>query len=846
MDIELYIANKLCDLGNLDLGIRLQRVFFKPTELNSKDAQKSYSITLPATSTNNEIFSYINVEEVGNKFRIYPDAKLYVGGVLILDGKFRLSEIGRDSYIGNLGVPKLLDAKDVFGDTMLNKIGSWKIDNFSGFKSVSEYNEKVNSPVIFPLALYGLLSKLANNDGSYSPKNVYDKSVNLDLEDFLPSINCIEMLKKIFSNSGYTLSGTALTDSKLRDLYMSYKNPNEYEFDWGVESSIIKGSWRPIRYNEDDKVVPEMLYYYNKENDTYAVNIFDSLRNIFTKREGNVTTLPTVARVEGITTVDIKATGLYKINMIVDLKMTEDNITAADKLLIGTRIGNLTQTPIEVHLVKNLRQLDEVIINNKFSLDNINQSINDPNAIFPQPNRVNFIDPKINNNLLCGFSFGRHSNENYRNPLNPDNCNPIAISGGRSWDFNSGNGVVDRAYSAVYSPSYQTREMIDKDVFSVDLNANTETIMFSNKEASGVINQVVWLEKGDKLSLLTITPKYRDMNGHYIIGYDVDYSIEIEPFRHNQNWLKVDDSGSSTAPMNWNDDRTFTENQIDLIKALPSEVKANDWIDNFCKAFNLVLHNTGGNNFNLDIKDKGTVRKTSIIIDLDQKANVRQSTNKPLDLPYMYELGFTVDTSEEGYIESITEFNAQGEPILTSGDNGGGIFETGSISTSKVTQTSNFSYCWYKDIEYARDGSILNLPVITDAEIWEHDYDTKEMLSKLYLDKGQRFWYKSGVKELDLGLNRTAKIALVSNTHNGNSQTLNYKDRPNTIMSNYFLLLTNSKYYTEVECYLTPEEYSKLDIALIRFNGDLYNVAEIDGYDPLGRRKAKLKLIRKI
>lgn len=57
------------------------------------------------------------------RIRIYEDARLYVDGILILDGKFRLSGITQDSYKGNLGVPAPLTAKDIFGETMMNQAG---------------------------------------------------------------------------------------------------------------------------------------------------------------------------------------------------------------------------------------------------------------------------------------------------------------------------------------------------------------------------------------------------------------------------------------------------------------------------------------------------------------------------------------------------------------------------------------------------------------------------------------------------------------------------------------------------------------------------------------------------
>ncbi len=69
----------------------------------------------------------------------------------------------------------------------------------------------------------------------------------------------------------------------------------------------------------------------------------------------------------------------------------------------------------------------------------------------------------------------------------------------------------------------------------------------------------------------------------------------------------------------------------------------------------------------------------------------------------------------------------------------------------------------------------------------------------------------------------------------------------NSILDNYFTLLTNAENsYTTVECFLSPEEYGNIDNCIVRFNGDLYTIAEVDGYDPLCRRKAELKLIRKL
>lgn len=833
MNIELFISNKLCDLGNSDLAITLKRQFLNPVELHTKDAQKSYDITLPATTTNNEIFGYKNVEEVGDKFRIYDNVKLYVGGVLILDGKFMLSEITRNGYKGNLGVPVRKTAKDIFGHTVMSEAGEWLINDFKGFESMSYYNQKENAECIFPLVLYGLLPKEEQGRGEYSDKDLIDSSVRLGLDDFPPSVNCIEMLKRIFNNQGYNLTGTALVDERLNNLYVSYKNPSDYQLNWGSHGIRLKGSWK---HYDDTRFSPfESWYTTNSDKYQFNLNIFNSTNHNYEILEnlgGNISEVSR-ARSRGIT-LNIPYSGLYKVELNSNANIG-DTVKINDRR-IGVTGGNLNTAPMEIHLVRNLdKMLDEIDFNNKFAYENIDQNLDRINAKFPKPHKVNFIDPKQDSNLLCGFAFGKHGSNDYRNPMNDDFCNPIAIKGGLSWDFQDGEGTSYRAYSAVESPSYVLVNGDETRDFQVELeNTNTHTQRHSDKNASGEVKQVVWLEKGDRLDLLLSTT-YREMNISYrgISDYSIDYDIKLTPFQHEIEWLTMNDDGSSREPMYWNDEPSFIEGQIDLMKALPSEIKINDWIENFCKAFNLDLHNTG-DGFSLDLKDRGTVRNTSKIIDLDNKASVQHASNLPLNSPYSYELGFTVDADEEGY------YSTQ--------DNGGGTFIADSEASNTITQTSSFSYNWFKTIREDKGGDeTIDLPVITDKEIWMNDYDYKEMMNKTYFDKVQRFWYKAGTRELNTNDNEKMINALVSNEYNGaKRQRLDYRDKPNSIMRNFFILLRNDKNYTVVQCYLTPEEYSNLDISLARFNGDMYNIAEIDGYDPSGRRPATLKLIRKI
>lgn len=880
MNIELYINNRLCDIGSPEsLGIYLKRVFINPAELSVKDAQKSYEISLPATPTNNEIFNHTNVEEVQGKFKVYDNARLYINGILILDGKFRMSEITRNSYKGNLGVPAPITVKDIFGETMMNQAGKWALP-FYGVDSLTAYNTydldpslykdisgdyQGISPVIFPFVLYGLLPKDPVGN-SYTKKDEYDETVRFDLKDFLPSVNCVHMLKKIFKNADYTLTGSAIDDERIKNLYVSYKNPEDYEVFWGAGEMKVEGKWGNY-YNqviEKNYAIGSSIY---NPKVHISTNVFES-SNIadisITDPGANILK----SEKDGLRKILFKVpySGLYKLEFDVALQLNdEENFPTVDK--VGISKSNLNQDKFEIKVVRyfpDKEKLKEERFDNTFFRDNQEKDEDEEKAIYPVANNVHFIDPKQNKNFICGFSWGKDDKLTTNiNPISAIPHNPMAVSGGQSWDVQLPDGTKDRAYSAVYSPGYAIRTasgglIIGGGGFSVDLHVPDEKMPRtdqSDKSGTGYMSQIIWLEKDEYISIIsTAALEYRTFTRAWP-NHDINFTLSLTPFMRDRNWLTVNDNGSSTSRMRWDDSPTFAQNEIDLIKFLSTDAKINDWIDNFCKTFNLEIISTGAKNFELNIKKNKIVTSSAILIDLDKKANTELRTNESLKLPYLYELNFTVDTSEEGYYETMEdETNPDtgiktGNKVVNSGKSGNGVYYTNSNETSKITQNSSFSYCWYRNIEDKVNKRQLSLPVITDHEVWEGDsFDYEEMQKKFYPDKNQRFWYKADTTDILINKEKPAKVALVNNEHIGKQNLrLDYENKKESIMNSFFLLLINGdNNYTAVECYLSPEEYANLNKALVKFNGDLYNIANVDGYDPTGTKKCKLKLIRRI
>lgn len=887
MNIELYIANRLCDLEKSDLSIRLKRQFINPSELNTKDAQKSYTISLPSTPTNDEIFRYSNVEETEGKFSIYPDARLYVNNILILEGKFRLTEITRDSYKGNLGVPAPLTAKDVFGEMKMNEAGEWLVEDFTGLESISEYNKKTNPKCIFPYALYSTLPYNLDNTN-----NLGQSPDKLEITDFPPSTNCIQLLKKLFEHTNYKLSGNALDDELLKNLYVSYRNPAEYQMPFNYKKVVLEGKWSnfysPGRAERQCKVLPHP--YAKRYEDTkgkdkdhqdhnfIACNLFQADNFTYRIIEDSSKQVKIISnnKIE----YKVPKNGLYKIKLDshfsfrqneISTITTEDRDGAKNNIVDYKKYKNdykrdLKNVSLELKLVRSENEsfdLEKATMDNyfiDFNKDYRERNYPDPNLL-PHGTNTHFIDKSKNPYLISGFTWGRPTHDNYhsdkititenqetdnfhyfqipeyvnKNQPMDEACNIIAPL--YSEDSFS-EGYPKTTISAIYSPGYVKNENEEKAKYKVDLiNANNRVIA-NNRALSGEgeLSQIMWLNAGENITILTVMDRARDIDW---IHHDIYFTLEIEPFSSNQSWLtdKMDaTTSSSKEPIDFLTPVDFLLDSMNLIKFQPSEIKIDDWISNFCKAFNLELLHTGKNQFELNIKNHNGLNKaTSKVIDLDKKANVWHATNENMSLPSSYDLGFTINTSEQGYSKSFNKKEIE---------DGGGKFPTGSNEPKTIKQTSNFSYCWYETLPKAGK----QVPNLTEKEVWEPGKSEKEANAKKFFNSAQRFWYHTNnTQEVKLYGNTPVDLALVSNTYKGDKTLeLNYEDKPNSIMRSYFMLLTNERNYTSVECYLSPEEYSDLGNSYIKFNGDLYIVAEADGYDPMGKSKTKLKLIKKM
>jgi hypothetical protein len=893
---ELRINGRLVDLGK-NFSVRLNRQLISPAELNTKDAQMSFSITLPRTTENRETFKYADVEEVSGKFNGTYTADLIALGVPIFKGYFRMTEI-KDGFKGNLYVPAPKSVKDVFGDLNLNQFPTFPLTFDEFATSVTAINTAAltaTQDAIFPYVLYGLLPKVptdkAGND--YTARDLWDDTVRVGMQDIPPSPNVLRILQHLFDSQGYTLQGTAFSDDKLSKLYMSYKNPSEYiqPWNWGIHGHIeLDGVWNSIQ--DQRPTTPTGTQFERGVNTSqaegyqvYSANLFDSTNAKITVEfdpGGNVLQKETLD-LDGVTTwaqtqVRIPASGFYKVHLRASVRIQPlENYRFTDPATGVQHLGgfsddasnSLDDSIQEIRLVRDRRQADfnlqNARLNGTFYRDNQPQNdvfdeANSP-KYFPQvtaDGQLNFVDLAQDKNHVLGFSFGmkpgdRSTSEDFQNPKG-NAAQMLAAKPAQSWNSLSNEFINKLAVNSSGWWKYGRRddaptEGVDWELtskYAIDLSDApvnfAKRAQFDgtpddeNWTGEGELNAVVWFDAGELVSVATVAPEGRFRVGFAAskfgwVNHSIKFHLEINPYRVDSEWLKVDLKGNGTAAMSWNDDPNFDTFDINLVGFLPSNVKVNDFVDNFVKAFNLKLYNVSPGVFALDVKQAKTTA-TNRFVDLDKIASVRDKANTPLGLPSAYKVGFTIDTAEEGYVVSQ--------------DDGGGEYSTGVTGGTTTEQKSSFSYNWFKNI--TKDGETLALPIISKHEVWQDTTPYAEGVLKRFTDQGIRFWYFDGLLDSTFMFNGVdMSLAKVSNEIPGAS-ILNYKNKPKTILRNYFTLLINGgSHYTELEAYLTPLQYNQLDGSFMaRFNGDLYFVAELSGYDPEGRNKTSIKLIRAI
>lgn len=776
--IELYINGKLCDLPGT-FNIRINRQFINPQQLTLKDAQYSYSITLPPTFNNNSILGFIGVEEVVNKFNRRYNAELSVNGARIFKGYFRLSEIGSTGYKGNLYTPNSKTSKDIFPSEKWEDMTGYYIDFGFFSESVTAANTKAlegAQPAIFPYVLYGLLPKV-DRDG-YGERDEWDSRVSLSWDDVPPSLNVSLLLKKVFEIKGMLLTGDYQTDKYLNDIYVSYKNDPTYELPWNYRNSsiIVTGKWFSVdttggEYRNFEK---NLLYTDNKES--VSAMVTGGTNNEITQVIDNVGVVDDGA-------ITVPASGYYKVRLSYDLQLHTGGQMRGqvdtDTGVCHVTTGSLQRRVFELRLMRGINSLNDLsglALDSTLYRNNLPQEPNSQKRYYPVNGTSLIVDEMQDQQLVFGVTTGSGEQDSvYRNPTYSGIQSAVLLkSPFLSW---SEDGILEadkRAFSLFPNEGYYLvengiTESSDKFKIEVVNGPGNFSPSLSDTDASGTVEVIAWLDKGERLSLISVVECHDTIIGSESVpavsSHRYNYRIELIPYRSDRGWIPASNLENGTLPiLNWEDAPTFESDRIDLFKFMPQNEKVSDFIDNLCTTFNLRIVDAGGNTFFLE---KGVSKIWNQYVDLDGIGAAAKRSNSALNLPSQFILSFTINEDEEGY--------------YVNGNKGiSGSITTGAIEGNPTEQKSPFSYNWFKRIK--KDKTFLDLPVISKHEVWTEDRAYKDAMEEKYTDLTQRFWFYGGVFSADIN-GKSVFLAKVTNTK---GLILSYENKKFTILDLYF------------------------------------------------------------
>lgn len=242
-NLKLYINSKLCDLQPSNLSYNITKQITDYNDISKRTGDFSYTIKLPRSKTNKQIFKFIDDLNVINKFNKNKnyECSFYCNDNLLIEGYFILSNWD-EGYFNGYITNKISGIFNLFGDKTLQDIESLPYIEFEGVmfpvvgplspnsRTFSTANlECLNTNLCFDFfslinayknPTIGLLgSEIDYQDYFRTPliaytnfstnKNVLGKKAivnNLGLEDFRPSLRLNKVIEKLFFDIGYTVN----------------------------------------------------------------------------------------------------------------------------------------------------------------------------------------------------------------------------------------------------------------------------------------------------------------------------------------------------------------------------------------------------------------------------------------------------------------------------------------------------------------------------------------------------------------------------------------------------------------------------------------------------------------
>lgn len=407
---------------------------------------------------------------------------------------------------------------------------------------------------------------------------------------------------------------------------------------------------------------------------------------------------------------------------------------------------------------------------------------------------------------------------------------------------------------------------------------NNSASSTSNTSGTWNINTCIWLEEGDTI--------YTEFLGAYNNQHEKDDTSEKQcgctnarlNFDFSIGLVNTNEDWRPTAQDPIKTGSELEENQYTDMNLFLPNMKCNEYLNGFLQTFNCRLTMVDDKTYSLDFVDsKPEITKT---VPIDDYCHVSDAVFKRISQPSTINYRFKVDTTEEGYVHgndspyegqpqwSFNQPNHTGELILNNPSN---------TSGDEKKYESIWSYTWLKTIKMS-DGALIPVPVISDSKLWGESYTYEGVQrEKIQTDKTMRLFYVynkvdiinqnippiekpnyiriSGEQTFRLLIADSAQwISYLANGYvQKKSSFLDYdtsrmntlKGRDKTITDNFLNVNESFKSYEcSVECILPIVAYQAIEKgSRVLFNDSLWQVKDIDGFDPSEQEPCTITLI---
>jgi hypothetical protein len=489
----LRINNKVVDLqDNFDATLSYSTIdFINPLD---RTGGYTYTITIPYTKNNNQIFNFVNDDIIIDKFKVEEfDAVLDFNQSTLISGIFYLDSITQTGFRGQIVSDTLNWTKD---------IPSGNINDLTGFTvpfpqvvsvntpSIEEtmlyYNNSatsVNSNFVLPFITYGnynyaqygqARNNIQANIGS--PFLPFSAGTIFTVDDLFPCNFYANSIRNLFSYMGYNVQCSLFTDNEIKNKIIAGSN-KDFKWNWGtLGTSTVIDSEIEIDYfksSDESNVIVDAFFNPTLESGSHTyygyryVVRFSGELNIELTGVTNATN-PTFI----ICQSDSDYTTLSLIhksnNNVSSYTVSAISVTTGDYIFVGTEDFNditymniyYPNEDIDLNYQKTLPQVScKDYLKNFINLYNLYPYFNPRNNTvflytldeFVQTDR-NFIL-----NSVSDFDYSKYVNSSINLAYTYDPKDPLLTN--KEFDFGDGNDV---RIQFIFSPT-KTRTFIVSD-----------------------------------------------------------------------------------------------------------------------------------------------------------------------------------------------------------------------------------------------------------------------------------------------------------------------------------------------------------------------------------------------